>query len=160
MSFGDFLKDEGLKVGPQGIPQMLVDAFDSVGPLIKMSYGIPSLGPPIPNPAIILKGVAFITSKTKGDPVGPTLLFTLLMTDIIMLIYPILLAASISLKLPVPVGQPGIPLASAKFIPSVPPLPGPPSKPGTQKFGKAFLKWAISFIDPADLRLIKPFTVP
>ena len=163
MSFADFLGGEGIKVGKDGIPQILVDAFDSVADQVKLSYGPPGPNPPVPNPGIIIAGVSTILAEGGGDAAaaaGATILFTLVMKDIASLIYPVLTMGMAGLLKPVPLGVPGVPLTATAFIPAPPGGSGPPADPQTQKFGKAFLKWAISFISPADPRIIAPFTVP
>jgi hypothetical protein len=152
MSLQGFLDSEGVT----NIPAEFVQVMDNVvAPLLIASYGIPSSPAPIvPASTIPVAGVAGIIAIT-GAPsaVGISLLLSLFLSDVASQIYSKLTAGAAGLLLVPPIGVPGGPITPIAL--ATVPIPDQ----NALKFGKALMKWAISFLPPVDLRLTVPFVV-
>lgn len=152
MSLQGFLDGEGVT----NIPQELVQVMDDViAPLLIASYGLPSTPTPIiPATTIPVAGAAAIVAMT-GAPsaAGISLLLSLFLSDVTSQIYSKLSAGAAGLLLVPPIGVPGGPITPAALVGV--PIPDQ----NAIKFGKALMKWAISFLPPVDLRLTVPFVV-
>jgi hypothetical protein len=146
MSLANSLETNGVIL----ISDIIIDAFETIAPLIVSSYSGAIL-PPIPISGTLLTPILTkITSSTGAPAVQLPALVSAFESDI-GLIHAQLLAGSISLNLkPVPgLPVPAMPISPTAMLSII----QPPQQDNIKKFMRALLEWAVGLISPAEFRI-------